>query len=152
MLFGLLISLMTPVFAEGFICDNGDYRVSVYHYNHPTEGTRNGSVMVLVDLNQEEGSQTIGTFLESKGTLANLGGPRYVARVDLRAKELRGGEYLFGTRLSEVKTLTLDLDGMFSYSSPLEHGEWLPGVVKIRKRSGGSEEFEMDCYRYLKHP
>lgn len=138
-------------FADGFRCQavDGSINAQVFNHTNPNQGTRVASVLILSDPTVQHGNRTIATFKNVQGTLTNYG-TSYVANVDLRFTEIsRKGEYLFGTRLGELKTIRLDVD--FSYNEPLSKGEMVKGIITAWKRSGQRHSINMECERYLKN-
>ncbi len=103
----------------------------------------NESVMVLSDPTIGSGRKTIARFTADNGVLETRdhgdAGTRFVADVDLRFNDsARAGEYLLGTRLGEIDTVTVyvgNADG--------DAGE---GRVSIRKRNGTRASEAITCW------
>ncbi len=94
------------------------------------------SVMVLSNPEISHGSKTIARFTAENGVLdvrESDGETHYYANVDLRfADSARAGEYLMGTRLGEVDTITVYI------------GENDP-YVELTKRNGTKSREYMTC-------
>lgn len=137
--------------ADGFKCmtAEGYLAVKVYNHTEPSMGTRSVSTMIISDPSVGFGRKTVALFTSEKGTLAAHGLGKYVAAVDLRMKaSRRAGEYLVGTRLGELDTISLDLD--FNYAYPVEDGAEVLGLATFVKRNGEVLSRELVCSRYLK--
>lgn len=136
--------------ADGFVCEaqNDSLIVKVYNKTLAVEGTRNAAVMILSDANLKGGNKTIAKF-DSDATLESRDNV-FSADVDLRFVESsRKGELIAGTKLGQLKTITLDVN--FSYWMPMENGEHTDATLHLLKRDGETIEMEMDCTRYLKN-
>ncbi len=152
-MFAVIMTVLVTVNAkaDGFKCQSvdGDLNVKVYNHTDPSAGTRVASVMVLSDAAVQSGSKTIATFTEVS-SLLNNSGASYDAKVDLRYKNSRrGGEYIGGTRLMFIDTISLDVD--FAYNLPVPAGKQLDATLTIAKRDGELTSIEMTCERYLKN-
>jgi hypothetical protein len=102
----------------------------------------NDSVMVVSDTSVQSGRKTIARFTEENGTLTvkDLGeaGPKFIGKVDLRFNDSeRAGEYLFGTRLGEIRALEL-------YPNYTEDSDG-EGVVTIKLRNGTRRAVNLLC-------
>lgn len=136
--------------ADGFECITLDESVivKVYHHVDASNGTRNGSVMIVSDPSIQVGRRTIASFTDVKGTLDNSGAA-YSADVDLRMVESRrGGENIGGTKLRYLDSIELVVD--FSYATPVAEGEELASVLHLVKRDGDVISKGAVCTRYLK--
>ena len=121
--------LSTTAFADGFICESAEQNLKVHVYNQvqPELGTRSAAIMILSDTSVQAGRKTIATFSSTDALLTN-DGASYTAKVDLRFNNSgRKGENIGGTKLGELKNVTLDV--AFSYSEPVEAGA---EVVRVR--------------------
>ena len=144
-------SFSVAAHAEGFKCRTveGDLAVKIYHHDDPSIGTRVASTMIVSDPTVGTGHKTIALFTSQKGTLALQSEGSYLAVVDLRMVESRRkGEYVVGTRLGELSTISVDLD--FSYARPVTGGAAVTGTATFTKRSGEMLERNLVCARYLK--
>jgi hypothetical protein len=138
----------TSAFADGFVCTSGDLKVKVYNQTNPNAGTRNAAVMILSDESVQQGNKTIAKFTAPQ-TLSN-DAASYTAKVDLRyGNSNRAGEYIAGTRLGQIDTITLDVE--FSYNTPVDSGDYAMGLLTVVKRNGDVTELDMDCERYLRN-
>ena len=145
-----LAAFSASAYADGFGCQTTDGSLNVKIYNHvqPTDGTRNGAVMVLSDPSVMGGRKTIARFTDVNGRLDNRSSV-YTADVDLRYNDSsRKGELILGTKLGYVDTITADID--FSYASPVEDGAEMGGKLVIAKRDGSKIRADLACVRYLK--
>lgn len=136
--------------ADGFQCQTaaGDLNVKLYNHTQSSEGTRNGSIMVLSDPSVQFGRKTIASFTDVKGTLSNEGAS-YVATVDLRVSESnRSGENIAGTKLGQLKHIAANI--YFSYARPVAEGAPLLGSISFEKRNGEISSLDLVCVRYLK--
>ena len=141
----------TQAFADGFRCitEDGGLKIETYNQIQAELGTRNAAVMVLSDPRVQEGRKTIATF-SAKSGLLNTDKLVYTSKVDLRFKNSnRKGEYLAGTRLGYVDTISLTPG--FSYTNPKASGESLLGWLTIVKRNGDMIIKDLECVRYLKN-
>lgn len=151
-----LISLVaTASLADGFVCttDAQDLRVSVYNKVNAEDGTRSPSKMIVSNPQISQGRKTIAKFSADAGTLATANATSdlltYIGNVDLRFNDSsRKGEYLLGTRLGQVSTITLEVD--FRYGDNLFDGEETDGLVTLVKRNGEVVRQYVTCTRYLK--
>jgi hypothetical protein len=148
-----MIAMMasTGAMADGFVCTtlDGDLTVKVYNHTDADVGTRNGAVMILSDSTIQYGRKTIAKF-DSDNEVLDNDGARYVANVDLRYNDSeRAGENIGGTKLGQLDAIILDV--AFSYGSPAEKGEIMPGTLKLLKRNGSKIRIDVDCERYLKN-
>jgi len=137
--------------ADGFRCMAIDRSIAATVYNHtnPNKGTRTAAILVLSDPSIQRGNRTIATFKNAQGTLSSQG-TVYNADVDLRYTEIsRKGEYLLGTRLGELKTISMIVD--FDYNYPLFKGESVKAYLVAKKRNGKKAGVDMECVRYLKN-
>lgn len=143
----LTLLLTTAAYADGFRCATlpGDIGITVYNHTQPSEGTRNGAVMILSDRNQESGSRTIATFRDIASTLDNSGA-RYEANVDLRFKEINK---VSSFDIQGLDTVVLDVD--YIYSHPVNAGTQLTGRITYTQRNGHSSTEDVICERYLKN-
>jgi len=74
----------------------------------------------------------------------------YTAQVDLRFNDdnLKGRNFA-GTKLGNVKYITLDVD--FSFAQPVENGTQVDGQLIVTKRNGTADiQIPVSCVRYLK--
>lgn len=145
--------ILTSSFAQasGFECEvvGHDLDIKVYNHTEPTKGTRTAAVMILSNPAVGHGNKTIARFSGETGLL-DSSRLTYTAKVDLRyADSNRKGELLLGTKLGQLKTLTLDVD--FSYASPDPKGAFVPAVLTWVKRNGSVESAPVVCLRYLKN-
>lgn len=168
MKFSVMIAMflgVTPVaMADGFVCRDLDekVRVQIYNYVQPEDGTRTAAVMVVSDNTVQHGRKTIARFTAANGTLSSKyedDTAYFIGDVDLRFSDSsRSGELIGGTRLGELDTITLQIDG-FIYSGPMmESGEEtvvpqkVEGLLVLKKRGDeGSSILRMNCVRYLKN-
>lgn len=143
--------ISTSVLADGFRCETKDgLKIKVYNQTNPAMGTRNPAVMVLSDRDVATSGLKTVAVLEAPKTLTSAEGTQYVGRVDLRFKNSnRKGEYLLGTRLGYIKTITLDVD--FSFANPVAFGSQVNALVKVAKRNGKKYSVDATCERYLKN-
>ena len=141
----------TSAVADGFVCENLDanVRVKVYNKTQPQEGTRNSAIMVLSDPSISSGKKTTATF-EADNSLLDNHGSVYTSEVDLRfrSSNLKGRNFA-GTKLGNVKFITLDVD--FNYSHPVADGTQVGGELIVMKRNGTEDiHLPVICTRYLK--
>lgn len=158
----LVLPLVTgSAFADGFVCTTttvqsrlkGELNIKAYNEVDPELGTRNASVMVLSDPSIQYGRKTIATFKNSRlartGTLVNSGAV-FSANVDSRVSGIeRGGELILGTKLSQLKSVKLDI--AFSYARPVAEGAIVGAKLTLMKENGSKIVRMMDCTRYLKN-
>jgi len=149
----MLVSVMSVIsasaMADGFICGNNAIILKAFNHTDPNVGTRVSSVLVVSDPRVAQGNKTIAVFSDKNGTLVNIGS-HYEAKVDLRfASSNRGGEYIGGTRLAELATISLDVD--YVYGNHLPNGYALVGHATFVKRNGQMARQELACSRYLKN-
>lgn len=147
----MLSTLVSNVFADGFICTEKETnaKIKIFNYTEVSEGTRKAAIMIVSDENIAYGRKTVASFTEAKGKLISEN-QTYVAKVDLRVKESnRAGENVFGTKLGLIDTIKIVID--FNYSKPMESGEMTVGILEVLKRDGQSVLFNLDCQRYLKN-
>ena len=161
-LVALVLTFVTgSAFADGFKCTTttvesrlkGELNIKAFNEVNPELGTRNASVMVLSDPSVQYGRKTIATFknsrLASTGTLVNEGAV-FMANVDSRVSGVeRGGELILGTKLSELKSVKLDI--AFSYARPVAEGAIVGAKLTLTKENGKKIVRMMDCTRYLKN-
>ena len=143
--------MAVPALADGWQCQTvqGDLNIKIFNHTDPSQGTRNGAVMVLSDPYVSGGRKTIASFTDVKSTLSSSGA-FYMADVDLRVVESRRkGELILGTKLGYVDSIQLDID--FSYANPIEHGEAVDGKLVVVKRDGDRIHRDVECTRYLKN-
>jgi len=158
----LAMSVSLGAFADGFVCTTstvksakkGDINIKIYNHTDPSQGTRGAHVLVISDPTVNAGRKTIAKFedthLYNTGTLVNSGA-RYTANVDSRVNGVdRGGENILGTKLSELKTINLDL--AFSYARPVADGAKVGGKLVMEFEKAGRKPIIrfVDCTRYLK--
>ena len=148
---GLALASSSPAFSDGFVCSSAEENlvVKIYNKTDPEAGTRTGAIMVLSDSSVGVGNKTIAKFTDSEGNLGSRSSV-YSANVDLRFNNSgRKGELIAGTKLGELKNIIVDLD--FSYTRPLEAGEYVRGDMTLIKRDGDKILVYLDCARYLKN-
>lgn len=151
MVAALALTLSSQAKADGFKCLTADQSLKVQFFNHtdPSEGTRAVSTMVLSDQTVNFGNKTIAVFSSDKGTLTFSGNGQYVAKVDLRVKELKhAGEYLAGTRLGYVDQIVVNI--AHAYGEQTEAGDVFPAAMTVIKRNGQKVSETLLCERYLK--
>lgn len=137
--------------ADGFICDtlDGQYTMKVYNHTSPSQGTRNGAILILSDNTIRTGRKTVATF-DGENTLWDREGAVYVANVDLRYKNSgRAGENVLGTKLGMIDTIKLNI--AFHYNSPVKAGQELDAQIVVTKRNGQKGKTAAVCSRYLKN-
>lgn len=137
--------------ADGFLCENleENVRVKVFNKVNADEGTRNAAIMVLSDPSISSGKKTTARFA-ADNELVNNKGAVYTAEVDLRFNDdnLKGRNFA-GTKLGNVKYITLDVD--FSFAQPVENGTQVDGQLIVTKRNGTADiQIPVSCIRYLK--
>jgi hypothetical protein len=145
------LTALNAAHADGFVCQTveGDLNVKIYNHVDPSVGTRVASIMVLSDPGVSIGRKTIARFTEVQENLSSIGA-NYEANVDLRFSDSsRKGEIVAGTKLGQLQTIHLNVD--FSYSSPIEAGEEVPGLLTLVKRNGDEITRDVECTRYLKN-
>ena len=92
------------------------------------------AVLVLSDPSVQVGRKTIAVF--SNATIEDDTVLRVVAKVDFRNRTLKRGEYIGGTRLGELKQISLSVD---------DDDEKLNGVLALLKRNGDTTYLELAC-------
>ncbi len=151
-LMSLVLMGSTAAMADGFECVTtaGDLNIKVYNHVDPYDGTRTGAIMVVSDPSVLAGNKTIATFDSGNGNLTSQEGAIYWANVDSRySGAAHGGELIGGTRLSELKSIILDVD--FSYAYPVADGTELDATLTYEKENGETWTVDAVCARYLKN-
>ncbi len=120
-------------------------------FNHVSDGaTRKPAVMIVANPTFNVGNRTAAKFTSwGCGLLSKIDGA-YVANVDGSCSEAnRGGENLYGTKLSQVKTMKLAINGS-EYSR--KNGQTAYGKLTIVKErgAGAALKFNVKCVRYKK--
>ena len=148
--FGFVFLLVsTQSYASGFLCKSDADQLGIRIYNHvsPEKGTSRAAIMVISDLTIKSSNSTVAVFKDTKNTLQG-GHNLYIAKVDLRTKELKKGEYLLNTRLGKLSHVFVRLK--FNQKNPVKNGEYVSGHLVAMKRSGGYASTQLNCRRYLK--
>lgn len=138
---------LSPAFADGFLCHSDAHHLNVKLFNHtrPEMGTRNPAVMIISDREVAYGRKTIGRFFNIDAD-ATEGLRNY--RINLATeRDIRGGEYIAGTRLMYVRSIGFSVN--FSYDNPVEEGAALDGSLMLTKTNGEIIRLDLDCTRYL---
>ena len=149
----MIVSMLasTASFADGFVCQTAEQDLNIKAYNHvtPQLGTRSVAILVLSDPAVGAGRKTIAKFTDANQTVVSKSSS-YEANVDLRFNDSgRKGELIAGTKLGQLKTITLDV--YFSYAFPVAAGETVYGKLTLDKRNGDQITRQVECTRYLKN-
>lgn len=137
--------------ADGFKCNSvdGELSIQIYNQTNPNFGTRNSAVMIISDTQVALGNKTIARFFASEGNLHNEGS-KYYANVDERYNNIPGGEYIAGTRISELSDIIIDID--FAYNDGISFGETVEAflILNFEANRPQTKVFVL-CDRYTKH-
>jgi UPF0755 protein len=82
----------------------------IYHYLHPSDYSGSGSGTVIVEIQQNDTADDIGTELHTQGVVASVKAFTDVAKDDPRSQSIQPGSYRLREHMSAKSALALLLD------------------------------------------
>jgi hypothetical protein len=140
------LTLSNLCYADGYVCesDKGHLHMQMVNDANPYDTEPTAKILFSEPGHPEH---VLTTLANVRGMMDNQAAT-YEADIGATlAKFADSGELIGNTYLEDLVKVIVEVD--FSYGKPLVDGEYVPGSVSLTRRDGTTEQYDLDCERYL---